>query len=256
MYTSEAGNDTVIKIYLVTLLSKSTCFLVMVDYSKFDDINDSDSEDPSVTVSAKTIQQSERNEEMKTKPVLRSAGLTKKGANGRLQFEHDGKIIYEWEQSLDEVNIYIVPPTGLPANMIDVVISHRHIVIRLKGCPPFIDEDTGGPVKVKESMWTLTDGEININLQKMNKAEAWSSALAGKSGEEVDELTKEDIKKKLMIERFQEEVKIKWPLSHSLKPPSYDTFLFTQHPSFDFSGAEFNGMVPNARDFMGGVKYS
>jgi hypothetical protein len=30
----------------------------------------------------------------------------------------------------------------------------------------------------------------------------------------------------------------------------------TQHPGFDFSGAEFNGQVPAAKDFMGGVKYS
>lgn len=177
----------------------------MVDYKKFDDIrdSDSDSEDQTAASSASTIQHSGA----KIIPGLRAAGITKRGANGRLQFEHDGKIIYEWEQSLDEVNIYIVPPVGLPSNMIDVVISHRHVLIGLKGSPPFIDEDTGGPVKVKESMWTLTDGEININLQKMNKAEAWSSALAGKSGEEVDELTKEEIKKKLMIERFQEEVR-------------------------------------------------
>ena len=175
----------------------------MIDYSKFDNIDDSDSEDQSGALSASTIQHGGA----KVNPVQRTSGLTKKGANGRLQFEHDGKKIYEWEQSLDEVNIYIVPPVGLPSNMIEVVISHRHILIGLKGSPPFIDEETGGPVKVKESMWTLTDGEININLQKMNKAEAWSSALAGKSGEEVDELTKEDIKKKLMIERFQEEVR-------------------------------------------------
>jgi hypothetical protein len=34
-----------------------------------------------------------------------------------------------------------------------------------------------------------------------------------------------------MLERFQEE-----------------------HPGFDFSDAEFNGQVPEARTFMGGVK--
>lgn len=29
-----------------------------------------------------------------------------------------------------------------------------------------------------------------------------------------------------------------------------------QNPGFDFSGAEFNGQVPDARTFMGGVKYT
>ena len=87
-------------------------------------------------------------------------------------------------------------------------------------------------MKVKESTWTFTDGEININLQKMTKAEMWESALVGHAGSKIDEFTKEEAKKKLMLERFQEE-----------------------HPGFDFSSAEFNGNVPDAKEFMGGVKH-
>ncbi len=158
------------------------------------------------------------------------AKLTKKGKEGRLKFEYEGRTIYEWEQSLQEVNIYIEPPPNLPRNLIEIVIQHRHLIVGVKNTPPFIDEDTWGPVKVAESMWTMTDGEININLQKMNKAEAWHAALCGKNGSEIDPLVKEEVKKKLMLERFQEE-----------------------HPGFDFSGASFNGEVPSARDFMGGV---
>jgi hypothetical protein len=52
----------------------------------------------------------------------------------------------------------------------------------------------------------FSDGEININLQKMNKAELWDSALIGRGGEAVDSFTKEEQKKKIMLERFQEEV--------------------------------------------------
>jgi hypothetical protein len=29
-----------------------------------------------------------------------------------------------------------------------------------------------------------------------------------------------------------------------------------QHPGFDFSGADFNGNIPDATEFMGGVKYT
>ncbi len=78
----------------------------------------------------------------------------------------------------------------------------------------------------------MVDGEININLQKVNKAEMWESALMGHAGAKFDEHTKEEAKKKLMLERFQEE-----------------------HPGFDFSNAEFNGSIPDAREFMGGIKY-
>jgi hypothetical protein len=64
----------------------------------------------------------------------------------------------------------------------------------------------GGPIKAGESYWMLDDGEININLQKMNKAEVWDRPLLGKGGEAVDEFTREEQKKKIMLERFQDEV--------------------------------------------------
>lgn len=54
----------------------------------------------------------------------------------------------------------------------------------------------------------LSDGEININLQKMNKAEVWDRPLMGRGGEPVDDFTKEEQKKKIMLERFQDEVTI------------------------------------------------
>ena len=88
-------------------------------------------------------------------------------------------------------------------------------------------------MKPKESMWTLADNELNINLQKMNKAEVWDCALKGRGGEHLDLMSKEEAKKKILLERFQEE-----------------------HPGFDFSNAEFNGAVPDARTFLGGVSRS
>lgn len=45
-------------------------------------------------------------------------------------------------------------------------------------------------------------------------------------------LRREEDKKRLMLERFAEE-----------------------NPGFDFSNADFNGAVPDARKFMGGVSY-
>jgi hypothetical protein len=117
---------------------------------------------------------------------------------------------------------------------IHVDISYSHLKVGLKGVEQaYVDEDTGGSVKIQESMWTFSDGEITINLQKMNKAEVWDSALRGQAGQTLDLVSKEAAKKQIMLERFQEE-----------------------HPGFDFSSAEFNGAVPDARSFMGGVSRS
>ena len=49
---------------------------------------------------------------------------------------------------------------------------------------------------------------------------------------QLDPMASSEVKKQMMLERFQEE-----------------------HPGFDFSGAEFSGDAPDPRSFMGGVKY-
>lgn len=43
---------------------------------------------------------------------------------------------------------------------------------------------------------------------------------------------------------------------HSFVRTRLRLLCLTQNPGFDFSGAEFNGQVPDARSFMGGVKYT
>lgn len=168
----------------------------MVDYRKFDTIDtDSDEEETKLPELKPTIVSDQ-------KPQV----MTKKGKEGRFIFQHNGHTIYEWEQSMNEVNLYIEPPPGVTRHMLEIIITHHHLVVGIKGTRPFIDEDTWGIVKADESLWTFSDGEININLQKMNKAEAWDSALVGQGGQAVDSFTKEEVRKKLMLERFQEEV--------------------------------------------------
>ena len=75
----------------------------------------------------------------------------------------------------------------------------------------------------------IEDDELHVLLAKPLKAEVWDCVFKGHA---VSVLEKEDMKKKLMLERFQEE-----------------------NPGFDFSDAQFNGNVPNPKDFMGGIGY-
>lgn len=189
---------------------------MVVDYSKFDHIDsDIDSDD----------------EIKKTQSAPPKMSLTKKSSNGRFKYEFNGRVIYEWDQSIDEINIYIVPPEGITKHMLDIRILPTRVTVGLKNTKPFIDEELGGVVIPAESTWIL-DTEIQIILQKMRKAETWECALRGHDNAKIDPFSKEEERKKLMLERFQEE-----------------------HPGFDFSDAEFNGQVPDAREFLGGIKY-
>lgn len=148
---------------------------------------------------------------------------------GRKVFVHDGRVIYEWEQDLSEVRVFIRPPAGVTAKMVDCKITASHFKLGLKGNPPFMNEEFAGLAIPADSTWFMDDGELQFVLSKARKAELWTSAFRGH--EELDPASKLAAQKQLLLDRFQEE-----------------------HPGFDFSGAEINGMVPDARDFMGGIK--
>ncbi|CAK9252435.1 unnamed protein product [Sphagnum jensenii] len=126
-------------------------------------------------------------------------------ASTRIKFEHEGTTVYEWDQTLDEINIYIIPPPNVTRKQLDIKLTSNHVSVGLVGVKPFIDEDTGGTIKLDESTWTLVDGELTITLQKMIRADKWTCALRG-ADTAVDLFTQEKIKKELMLERFQEEV--------------------------------------------------
>lgn len=170
----------------------------MVDYSRFDDIHTSSDEEEAP--SKKQIVDSNANK------VLTAEKMAKRSKDGRITFEYEGRKVYEWEQSIDDVNIYIKPPPDVTRQMLVVVMSPGHLLIGLKGTPPFIDEDLGGLIIPGESTWTFTGGEIQIILQKAKKAEAWDCALHGRAGSKIDAHTKEEVKKQLLLQRFQEEV--------------------------------------------------
>lgn len=65
------------------------------------------------------------------------------------------QLIYEWEQTIDEINIYIQPPKfvlekyrdqvkkqlapGQELPKLEVTITHNHLKVGVKGNPPYID---------------------------------------------------------------------------------------------------------------------
>ena len=94
-----------------------------------------------------------------------------------------GRTIYEWEQTLEDVNIYISPPpgasaqgassaccplrfsfagraslclvAGVKAAMISCKIEASGMTLGLKGNPPFLTEKFEGKVNSDDSYWTM-----------------------------------------------------------------------------------------------------
>ena len=65
------------------------------------------------------------------------------------------RTIYEWEQSIDEVVMFIEPPKGVMAKHLDIEISPKRLRVGIKGNPPFLNLDLFSEVFVESSVWTL-----------------------------------------------------------------------------------------------------
>ena len=100
----------------------------------------------------------------------------------RYIYSHSGCKVYEWEQSLEEVIIYIDAPTNIsPPRLIVVNISTNSLHVGLGGSDRyFIDEPTFDKVKVKESSWYLDNGVITIVLAKCFQGQTWEGVLRGR----------------------------------------------------------------------------
>ena len=51
----------------------------------------------------------------------------------------DGRPIYEWSQSLADVDVFLPAPPGAPSSAFDVALSHDRVRLGLKRNPPYID---------------------------------------------------------------------------------------------------------------------
>ena len=237
------------------------------DYSKFDHIDDVSSSDDDetdkvipVAAATSSAQPSPINNSNNNNNNNNNNGRTKKHPTepNRYIFEYSGQKVYEWEQSLEEVTIYIDAPPNLPKDnagqYVVVNILPAGLQVGLRGSDRyFIDERTFDKVKVKESSWYVDDGVITIVLAKVFRGQTWEGVLRGHlnnaaamknndnngtsgnsvKNESIDPLTKQEMQRTMMLERFQEE-----------------------NPGFDFRDAKFNGEVPDPRTFMGGVGYN
>jgi CS domain len=167
----------------------------------------------------------------------------------KFSFQYNGSTVYDFEQSLSEVILYIAAP---PQNPVVCNISPNHVQLGLKGGSQFfLDEDTFATVDTADSTWCYEDEDefddsadndhhpgrnkrIVIYLQKSAKGLVWPCALLSKHGNAtLNPSSLQLVQKQIMIDRWQEE-----------------------HPGMDFRDAEFNGNVPDPRTFMGGVRYS
>ncbi|XP_030537406.1 nudC domain-containing protein 2 isoform X1 [Rhodamnia argentea] len=187
-------------------------------------------------------------------------------------FSHNGQTVFEWDQTLEEVNMYIKLPPNVHPKQFYCKIQSKHVEVGIKGNPPYLNHDLTSPVKTDCSFWTLEDDIMHITLQKRDKGQTWSSPIQGQG--QLDPYASDMEQKRLMLQRFQEELPnnevlvdqlgflVLQPFSTALLNIQRFLYelsldegdLFVQNPGFDFSQAQFTGNCPDPRTFMGGIQ--
>lgn len=98
---------------------------------------------------------------------------------------HEGRVVYEWDQTLKDITVYLRPPQGQLANDLDIKVSSRHLRIGLKGRRCFLSEETYDVVNAEMSSWLLKrNGELQIFLRKVRRSK-WPTVFLRK-GTSVD----------------------------------------------------------------------
>ncbi|KAL4336060.1 hypothetical protein GQ457_07G035210 [Hibiscus cannabinus] len=97
----------------------------------------------------------------------------------RHSFLHNGEKVFEWDQTLEEVNIYINLPPNVDSKQFYCKIQSKHVEVGIRGNPPYLNHDLFFPVKTDSSFWTLEDDVMHITLQKRDKGQTWSSPILG-----------------------------------------------------------------------------
>lgn len=221
------------------------------NYSKFDHLDSDEEEQKDSRQKAEEISPPSIPSSASASPAVPRFCRSTVPNSNRFILKYQGQEIYEWEQSLSDVTLYIpTPPNAVnAADQLDCRIEPQHLQVGIRGHVDklgrpqyFIDEDTAGTVEVASSTWTWErlsgngGGLLSVELQKANKGIVWEAACMGpppRNNLRLDPMQLEEERKRLLLERWQEE-----------------------NPGMDFRDACFNGEAPDPRTFMGGVSYS
>mmetsp|Transcript_35655 Transcript_35655/g.63034 ORF Transcript_35655/g.63034 Transcript_35655/m.63034 type:complete len:507 (+) Transcript_35655:91-1611(+) len=107
-----------------------------------------------------------------------SCGLS--NGEARHQCFHEGRLVYEWDQTLKDITVYLRPPQGQLAQDLDIKISSRHLRVGRRGRKCFLTEETYDVVNAEMSSWLLRrNGELQICIRKVRRSK-WPTAFLHK----------------------------------------------------------------------------
>ena len=107
----------------------------------------------------------------------------------RIPIFHRGQLVYHWQQTAEQVVLFIDPPPEIAQEFLDIVIGAEHMAVGIRGnAQKFLDHRLGGLCDASASSWVVKDRgrkpELEITLLKAQTGAIWKSALLDGEREE------------------------------------------------------------------------
>ena len=131
--------------------------------------------------------------------ILSGAMVDRVGPAEKHSYFHQGQLVYQWDQTLADITLYVRVPPGARAKDLAVDIQAAKLSFGVRGNPPFLDVSTGHDVtcptghqgqrskfessmclqkplakrvKPSESFWTLGAG-LETAAASNRRADSW-----------------------------------------------------------------------------------
>ncbi|PVU91278.1 hypothetical protein BB559_004201 [Furculomyces boomerangus] len=160
--------------------------------------------------------------------------------------------LYEWKQTLSEVDISSDLEQGTRARDLIVVINPQHVSAKYRSTGKvLIEGELPYSIIVDDSTWSIDDKKkLEIHLEKSNKMQWWKSAIVGATEIDTSKIEPENSKlsdltgeTRAMVEKMmfdQQQKSLGKPDTDQLKKQQMLQNFKNSHPELDFSNAKFD----------------
>lgn len=155
---------------------------------------------------------------------------------------------YKWKQTVSELDVYFSVGEKKKKEL-SVVLTRTRISAGIKDETPIISGLFWKDINVDDSTWSVLDGVLTINIQKINKMEWWPCVIHGAPMIDTKKCVPENSKlsdlpadTRAMVEKMMFDQRQKMagkPTSDDLKKEEMLKKFKEQHPEMDFSQAKF-----------------
>eukprot|EP01120_Amphizonella_sp_Union-15-10_P001039 TRINITY_DN1109_c0_g2_i1.p1 TRINITY_DN1109_c0_g2~~TRINITY_DN1109_c0_g2_i1.p1 ORF type:complete len:151 (-),score=38.20 TRINITY_DN1109_c0_g2_i1:62-514(-) len=138
---------------------------------------------------------------------------------------------YKWTQTENDVTINVPFPKETKGKEIDFVLKPKYLKVGIHGQKPKIDGELHQFVLVDDSIWSLSEGDLEINLKKASSsAKWWKCVVEGDPETDVSFIEGSKYLDDSLIRRIKNEKRQKAEEERKREQEKHESPASSEHP--------------------------